>query len=335
MQVNREELLNQLQSVEPGLSKREVIEQSSCFVFQGGRVMTYNDEIACTYECSLDIEGAVEAKPLLALLSKLNEQVVDISISPKGEFLVKGKNKRAGIRIEQEVLLPIGLVEKPKKWTVLPSDFTEAVSIVKECAGKDETQFALTCVHIHPDWIEACDRYQSARYTTKTNVRRPILVRKDSIQFIDALGMEELSETKHWIHFQNKSGLVVSCRRWLEKYPDLTEHYKVKGSAITFPKGLSEAAEKAEVFTFESLEENHVTINLQPGKLQLTGRGVSGYYQERKTVKYNGPSFSFTIAPLLLGDLVKKHNKCLLSKGTLKVSTGKYTYISVLQVAKK
>ena len=58
MKIDREEFLKQLESVLPGYSTKEVIEQSSCFVFKKGRVYTYNDEIACSQTTSLKLEDS-------------------------------------------------------------------------------------------------------------------------------------------------------------------------------------------------------------------------------------------------------------------------------------
>ena len=46
MRVSREKLMQALEAVSPGLANRELIEQSSCFVFKSGMVMTFNDEVA-------------------------------------------------------------------------------------------------------------------------------------------------------------------------------------------------------------------------------------------------------------------------------------------------
>ena len=56
--------MHKLEAVSPGLATREAIEQSSCFVFKDGRVMTFNDEVACSIDCELGFDGAVAAKPL-------------------------------------------------------------------------------------------------------------------------------------------------------------------------------------------------------------------------------------------------------------------------------
>ena len=331
MRINRETLLEQLESILPGLSTREIIEQSSCFVFRNKTVMTYNDEVACTQESCLPIEGAVTAMPLINILRKLKEDELDIT-TRKEELLIKGKRKKAGIRMETDILLPIDSVEKPKKWKSLPTDFASAISIVQQCSGKDETKFSLTCVHITPKWVEACDGYQAARYKMKIDMEKSTLVRKESIKYIVDLDMTEFSETKDWIHFRNSSGLILSCRRWMERFPKLSELLNVKGTPTKFPKGLIEAVEKAEVFSAENVEDNQVTIKLMPDKLQITGKGASGYYQEVKSIKYKGKSISFRVAAGLFADLIRHHNICEVTPDRLKVATGKYSYITVLQV---
>jgi len=78
MQINKNELLKELESVTAGTSQREIVEQSSCFVFTKGKVYTYNDEIACQQETSLKIDGAIQASPFLALLRKIQDEQIKI-----------------------------------------------------------------------------------------------------------------------------------------------------------------------------------------------------------------------------------------------------------------
>ena len=40
---------------------------------------------------------------------------------------------------------------------------------------------------------------------------------------------------------------------------------------------------------------------------------------------------TFAIAPSLLVDLINRHNSCKISEDKLKVVTGKYSYVTVLQ----
>jgi hypothetical protein len=329
MNINREEFLKQLEAVLSGLSSRELVEQSSCFVFIDGRVYTYNDEVACYLDTCLNVTGAIPASPLIGILKKLKEE--ELQVNPgDGELTFKGKNRKFSIRMEAEILLPIESIEKPKIWKDLPEDFANGVGMVAHCAGSDDTQFELTCIHFTPKWMEACDNTQAARFRTDLPVKTPTLIRKTSLKNIVFMGMNEVSETKNWIHFRNPVGLVFSCRRYLEEYPKLGAMFKVEGQQVTFPKGLKDAAEKAEIFSAENAEDNSVLIQLQPGKIRLTGTGVSGSYVEIKKVKYTGKPFSFRIPPSLLRELIKRHNTYEITQNRLKIKIGKLSYISAL-----
>lgn len=335
MIVNREEFLKQLESVLPGLSTKDIIEQSSCFIFKDGRVHTYNDEIACSQKSALKIEGAIPATPLISILRKLSEDELEITTGENdtgATLLIKGKRRHAGINMEQDILLPVEAVDKPKKWKNLPANFADAVSIVCPCAGTNETQFILTCVNITSKWIEASDMYHGARYKIKTDVDKPLLIRRDSLKSIISLGMVKFSETKHWIHFKNSDGLILSCRHWMDDYvsDDLTEILKSKGRPLALPKGLRDAVEKAQIFSAENPENSNVIVNLKSGKFKITGQGASGWFTEVKKSKYNGPSLQFTIPPKLLVELVQNYNQCEVSENLLKVSGEKFKYATVL-----
>ncbi len=346
MKINRKELLEQLESVLPGLSAREIIEQSSCFIFKDKRVTTYNDEIACSQKSLLKIEGAVQAMPLISILRKLQEEELEIDINDKGtQLLVKGKHRRAGIQMEQDIILPIDAVDKPKKWKGLPADFADAIAFVQPCAGSNESQFTLTCIHICPKWIEACDNHQVARYKIKTDIVNPTLIRKESLKYIVSLDMVIFSETKNWIHFKNSTGLIFSCRHFLvddsddekEGYPskDITKVLKTSGEPLILPKGLKESVEKAEIFSSENVEGSNVIVNLKPGKFKITGKGVLGWFTEIKKSKYNGKPLQFTIPTKLLLELVQQYSRCEVSSSNLKITRENFVYVTALGMMEK
>lgn len=327
--VNRELLLQQLESVAPGLSSREIIEQSSCYVFTDGKVITYNDEIACAQACDIGINGAVRSQALLAILRKLAEDELEIS-EEGGEIIIAGMSKSIGVTREKEIQLPYSSVEAPTKWQDLDEHFIEAIDLVQHCASNDESQFVLTCVHIAPKWVEACDNAQMMRVKINTGVKQSILVRRDSIKHVVTLGMTKFCETETWIHFKNPAGLTLSCRRFVDNYHDLTNLLEVEGKPITLPKGLGDAADKASVFAAESADEPQVLVELRTGKLRIKGRGASGWYRETKKLKYNGPDLAFYIAPSLLIDITKKYNDALITDGRLRVNGGRWNYVACL-----
>lgn len=329
MRQEREELLRKLEAVAPGLAVREAVEQSSCFVFKGGRVLTFNDEIMCSTACKVGFEGAVVAKPLLDLLGKLAEKELDISAEDT-QVVVKGKRRRAFISREAAITLPIGGVELPTKWKEIDTEFTDAIGVVQHCAGKDPNNFALTCVHITPTFVETCDNFQVCRYPVNTGVAAPCLVKRDSIRHIAGLGMTEVSETKTWIHYRNPGELVFSVRREVSDYQDLNEILDVTGIPTTLPGGLAEAVQKAEIFSAQNADNNVVIVELRADQLRLQGVGVNGRYEERKEVSWGGEPISFTIDPKLLTEIVNRANDCIIAPGRLKVDGGKFVYVTCL-----
>ena len=331
MKLDREEFLRKLEAVVPGVAIREAVEQSTCFVFKDGRAITFNDEIACSVACDIGVDGAVAAKPLLDLLAKMVEKEVDVSMREGGgELLVKGKRRRAGITLEAEITLPIGAVEPPTTWAKLDPEFADAVGVVQQCASKDANNFSLTCIHITPKCVEACDNFQLARYPLDTGVVGECLVKRDSLKHVTGLGMTEVSETKTWLHFRNPTGLILSVRREMLEFVNLDAVLKMNGTPTTLPGGLAEAVEKAEIFSSENSENNVVIVELKAGQLRLRGIGASGWYEERKDVKWDGEPLSFSMAPKLLVDITTRTNDCYIAPGRLKIDGGKFEYVTCL-----
>jgi len=337
VRVTRTELLQQLESVSPGITASPLVEQSSCFVFRNGRVFTFNDEVACKAKTSLPptLEAAVSAQPLLNLLRKMEDDVVKVGVFG-GVFHVRGKGtrSRSGITTEKTILLPIQTVEKPTEWKELPPDFTEAVTIVQECAGKDESQFVITCIHIHPKWLEACDRFQLTRYRVATGFSKPTFIRRDSLRHVLGLDMTHFAETEKWIHFKNPTGLVLSVRQYTEdmNYPSVGQWLKTSdgAKATVLPKGLGGAADKAEIFSSETKEKNYLLVSVKDNVIQVRGQGDSGFHEEEKPIIYTGAPIQFTIAPKLLIELTKRYVECEISPDRLRVDGGKFVYVTTV-----
>ena len=290
--IEREALLQQLESVQAGLSSREVMEQSSCFVFQNGTVQTYNDEIACKQDCVLEMTGAVQAEPLLGILRKMTEGTILIS-STEEELVIEGKGRKAGIRMEQEILLAVDGIEPSDNFQVsrytLETSLEESTLVrrdsIKHIIELGMTQFCETESWIHfrnpANLVLSCRRYA-----------------------------DEAND-----------------------FPDLSPILDFKGEPTSLPTGLGEAVEKAEVFSSESTDENQILISLKAGKLRIRGEGNFGWFTEIKKLKYKGDGLSFRISPKLLSDLVERHNECEITSDRLKVEGGNFVYVTSLSIS--
>ena len=331
MHINREEFLRILETVGPGLaSKGEGIQQAACFCFKEGRVMTFNDEVACIHKCPIDFEGAVRADKLRNLLFKMREETIELRPGKK-HLVVKGKRKKAGIIMDSEVELPIHMVEKAGEYRPLPPEFCEALDLVQQCAGSNEEEFAYTCVHIGPKWIEASDRFQMSRYRLRTGFEEDTYVRRDSIKHIVPLGISKCNDTESWLHFKNDTGLRYSCRRYLEQnFPDLTQALKMKGSPVVLPKGIGDAIDLGALFAEDGSDDKQIGVELMPGKIRIHGLGAYGWFRQWAKLKYDGKRMHFLIPPKLFGDITKRYNDCEVSESKLKVDAGKLVYVTML-----
>ncbi len=330
--IEREVLLECLGMVRPGLSAQDNVAQSTCFAFTDGRVFTFNDEVYCSYACPLEIEGAVAAAPLLSLLGKMKDHSIRIE-EGQGKLLIIGNRRRAGVRMESEVLLTdVKVPTEDDVWSKLHDEFCTAVDIVRQCAGTDESLFSLTCVHITADFVEAFDNSQISRYPLKIDIERPILVAQKSLLHIGSSTMTEWAQTKSWIHFRNADGLVISCRLYIEDYPNLDKIVGIKGKKIVLPAKLTEATAIAEIFAGKSADQSGIKIRLVKGKMIIKGEGADGWYKETKKINYDGPDLQFNIAPKMIVEITKRRHECEITKGALKVDGGKFVYVTCLDM---
>jgi DNA polymerase III sliding clamp (beta) subunit (PCNA family) len=297
--------------------------------------MTYNDEICCRTKSSLpeDVKGAVPAKPLFALLRKLAATEIKISFD-ENKFTVLGKNEGSDIAMDSNVMLSLDKIEKPGKWTSIADGFADAITMVQECASKDETKFACTCIHVHPDWLEAMDSHQLIRYRIKTKVSERMLIRRDSLKHIIPLGMTHFSETETWMHFKNPTGLILSCRRDAEQFQDISKELNTsEGFKASIPKGIGAAVEKAKIFSSDDKDNDEIKVELRPGAVRITGQSDKGRYWKKMKLKYEGKPMKFLIASEVLLDLSKKHHECIITSGDnprLRVKGDRYVYVTCL-----
>jgi hypothetical protein len=271
---------------------------------------------------------------LKAVLEKMTEDEVDIQANKK-ELVITGKNKASGISLDPDIILPIEQVEQPEKWRKLPDGFSEAIDMVCKCASNEEQFFFLTCVNIHPKWVEASDNIHAIRYSIETGFQERALVRHTTISHIVGLDMTKVSETDHYVHFKSPSGLIMSCRKFTDEFPNLTKFLQVEGSPISLPKSLVDGVARAEIFSSEDKEANRVRVQLKNRLVHLRGEGSKGWYKEAKKTSYKGEPVVFYISPKLLVQIIENHDEAVINSRRISVKGERYVYVSALQPVKK
>jgi hypothetical protein len=339
--LNRMKFLSWLDQTKPGLSPKPLIQQSDCFIFTGGELITFNEQTCCRKKTGLKLECAVTAKPLHKLISELDCEDVYIELGKSGFIIKASSNEGSLIHAEADIKLPVEEVEKPAKWKPLATEFCEALSMVQGCVAQNEKGERYrpwqSCVHLHPKRVEASDNFHMTRFRLPTGLASEALIRRTSFGDMAALGICEVCEGENWIHFRNGDGYNISCCKYAdeEKYPDLRQWYDFEGEKVVMPKGLLESLPRAEIFIGEE-EDGAVSLELQKGAVRLTGRGTSGKYWKAVKVKYAGAPIKFNIYPRVLAKLIESYSEFTVGQGVGKVKAGmdRYVYAAVTEAIK-
>lgn len=332
VRVHREDFLSVLESVQPGLTPKDTVDQSSCFVFDQGNLIVYNDEVRLMVRSPLgrEVQGAVRAKRFMDSLSRLPEDDLYFELD-RGKLRFRTTKGRKGhFDIETEIYSKYASVDSVATWKLLPKDFCEAVAMVQECA-RSTGQFAHTVVHVTPTFLEASDDFELCRWALNTGFAGPVLLRKDCVRHVTSLAMVEFAETKNWVHFRNADGLALSCRRYEDPYFDYTPYLKPSGVKASLPKGFVDEADIGRVFAADGAKDPLVRIDMAPGKTRLLAAGAaSGYESPWRRTTYEGEPFSFFISPGMISKIVEKYNDCILGKQILHIVSEKWTFAARL-----
>jgi hypothetical protein len=140
---------------------------------------------------------------LLSLLEKLKEDEIEIELEEEA-LLVKGKGRRAKIRMRADIKLPIDEIEEPDDWSKLDPKLVDAMETASQCCSNQDSVFVLTCVCIDEKNVMATDNFQILVYPIKTGIEEPLLLRGNSVRNLSAIEPKKWSLTNSWAHFKRK-----------------------------------------------------------------------------------------------------------------------------------
>jgi DNA polymerase III sliding clamp (beta) subunit (PCNA family) len=331
--INKSELEKALVTVKPGLANNEVIEQSTSFCFVDGHVVTYNDEISIRYPVDIELEGAVNAKELYGFVNKVSSEELNMEIEGS-ELILKAGRAKASLTLQSEILLPIEEIGKIKDWTKLPKGFWKAVDFARASCSTDMSRAVLTCVHVNGAIVEGTDNLRVTKTELYDEVEIPeFLFPAKLAGIVSSLRPAYIAEGKGWIHFKTKEEAIISCRIFEEdKYVDTDKVWGVDGDTVKFPEQMLDILERAEVFAKrENSIDEAVSIELQNKKLIVRSESMSGKFEEKARVQYDGQPINFSVTLYLLKDILKETEKATISDKMLLFQGDNWKYLTMLR----
>ncbi len=336
--LKREALLSVLKAVKPGLSMKEVIEQSTSFVFMDGFVHTYNDAISIKAPVPelKGLTGAVNGQELYSLLSKMSSEEVTLTVT-KGEFRIKAGRAKAGLRLIGTIVLPLDSIGGDRFWEPLPKNFSAGIKMALYSTAKTALTPSLTCIHIAGDVVESTDnvrltRFQLSEELSGVDILLPSLAASEAAAF--PITSFCLSDNGSWIHFQTSEGVEISCRLMVGKFPDLGSVLDVRGESVVLPKKLEEVLERAMVFCSEESKLDHeVEISLQGRQIMIKAVANLGWFEEGVGVRYEGNPVSFVVHPEFLQEACEVSADCMISKNRMKFRKDNWEHVIALKAS--
>ena len=325
--MTRTDIVNILTRVKPGLASKEIVEQSASFIFKDGRVITYNDEVTISHLIDLDITGAVPASEFFALLTKIKQEDIAISVK-ENEIKIKEKRFESGLAFVSEIKILFDEIPKPtnKKWKKLPANFLSAIKFASFSASTDMTKPVLTCVYINEATVQTCDNFRAIRIDLEEEILgKSMLIPARSALELFKYPVIMFQVAKGWAHFKTTDNVLFSCRTFAGKYPDTDAIFDVKGTVIKFNKKTSDALERAEIFSEPNpTDAKTVIMTLSENQITISSENEAvGWFKESFRIKYTGKAIQFGINSEFLKEIlrhcneavIKKSKTCLLFKG--------------------
>ncbi len=320
MKTSKDECLKALTNVKPGIAGKEIIEQSTSFVFKDSRAIAYNDRIMVSHPFPVDLNGAISAEELFSLLSKVTDE--EISMTQKDDLLhIKGWRFKAEIAFQVEVNLPIGEIPMPKKWLSLPKGFSEAIGHCHKIASTDMSKMGLTNISIRQSYVEACDGYRAMKHEYESDgkalPKKPLQIPAMSAKELARHEITKYGLTDGWAHFKAKDKTIFSCRLGMGEYPETSKIFEgsEKGALVKFPDELDKIINRAVVLADKDDVTNDcsVKISVEKDKLTISSESAQGKFQETCKVDSHRKDFEFSIDPETLVYVLKHISKAKLS----------------------
>jgi len=331
MSLKRLELITALEEVKPGLANKDIIAQSTSFVFTKNSITTFNDEISVFKPFKSGIEGAVRANELYSLLGKIKDEDIETEVTA-GELIIRGKKSEAGIKLEADILLPLDEVDIEHTDLIpLPENFIHAITIASNCAAKDLSKPHLTCLHIDGPCVVASDDFRIIRVDFTDEVDSdPILLPASVVKFLGKYKVKSLSHSSGWAHFHTEDGLIFSARVLAGNFPEVDQFLKVEGKELQFPVEVLGMLDRAGIFTADSTNGDFVTITVENRQMMIRGEGDYGWLKETANCKYKGEKFEFCVDPSFIKEILKDLRKCIVGENALLFEGDNFVHVVAL-----
>ena len=306
--LGKEELLNTLNKLRPGLASKPIVEELQHFHFCNDSVSTYNEDILMRATLKTGIECSVNAERFLKLLSGIRGEEIEFE-KKKGELIIEGETASFGLAYSElgEVFGKIEGVEikKPKK---VEKEFIDGLRLCSFSASKDAGDLLLSNICVSGNSILSSDRARCSWFEAEEEYPK-MLIPSFSITKIIGQDFEKFACDDTWLHLIGD--VEFSCLLKGGDYPSsrvkefFPEEYP-KGYDL--PKELEGALGSAEVLMDKDfILDKEAKFYFEKDRLIVEAEKEDlGWFSEEIPLK-DGPKkeFMFKVNPVFMREVMK------------------------------
>jgi hypothetical protein len=327
-----------LASVRPGLAKKDIVEQTTHFIFTGDEVITYNDQICILHPLKTAFTGSVKADDLYRIISSIPDKECEL-VQEKTQLRVLSKSTKAGFALlgEKDIhtrIRNLGLIEE-KQWSPLPEDFIAGVFLCMFSASKDETSAPNNCIFVNGKDMWAGEEVRISHYMLKESMPTFLLKASAAVELVK-FPVKEYCIGDSWLHFKTEDGVVFNAIRMIgeDKYPDLAEYFEVEGSTIQLPQELKSVVESIAAMTEAEIElEKTIEIEIRDKKLRCEAKKEKAWAEKFVDIETDEHAL-FHINPVFLAQVLDKSTSATIGEYVVRFEAGSFKHVIALRPPK-
>lgn len=317
MKVKTKELLNALDNCFPIINHNNELQELNSFIFYRNFIISYNEKVCILFPFNFDIQGAVRAKEFYKILSKIEQEDLDI-IEEQSKYILKTKN----IKIEFDKLsISISnfldsLIDMNKNWNSLDKEFKKGINNVLLSNFID----ILEGVFIEKNIFYSTNRKIIKRYEVEQSIfEDSVWLNQSFCNLIKDFDFNSYFLQNEWMFCKDDSGFIV-CSKLLDKskYPievlkKIILNYDLEKLIwFNLPDGLIKALDRVSVFYEKDNNNMNVILNFNKNGIIVKGeQSFANYYEEIVWDSKIDKDINVLVEPMIFKNHLK--NKFLFS----------------------
>ncbi len=340
MKTKKQDLINILTIVRPGLAKKGIVEESNNFIFSGKNILTYNDKICIAYPFETDFQCSVPANEFYRIVSGIDKEELELTLK-NNKLSIKAQKTKAELSAGtgENILTMVDGLELDsvqKKMKPLPTDFIEGISLCALSSSKDQTNPVLTCLFINNNIIASTDDFRISEYLMKGKIETCMLIPAASILELTRFDVKKYAIDIHgaWAYFLSDDNLLFCCRLVAGEFPNYSTFFEgFDREEIQLPENIKQAISSSAVLTEGEMDvEKEISVEIKSGKIRCKGQNQIGWIEIENDIVFNTDrDINFSINPFFFEKILSHTNSMFIGENKALFKSGDFRHLIALK----